>query len=647
MKPSSNERFLVRQAPPIVTRAYKHDNSAAVRILKLEVQEGFLDGLSLDFDPGLNVLIGPRGAGKTSIIELIRFCLGVEAYTPTNDRAAREHALSILRGGQCVVTVEIDGTVHEVARSAEDDPPTRPGAADEVPIILSQNEIERIGLNARGRIRLLDDFGEGDQAGSVDEGRLQADVASLTQRIQSESEVVGRLENEILAFRDVDDELAAAEKDQDEILKGFSQLEPQRKELAKIDSQLAALGIRRELLSEAEQNFTNFLAGLDDLEGDAESLLPEWPPDGAQSQDDLGAARSGVQLILDHLRAVRDQSTDAQRDIQKRLQTLSSEQKAARDSSRSLRSKLDEVQSGAGEISRRVTQLREKVSNRESIQKKAKAANASLKKQQSKRKGLLKKLDALRADRFKGRQAVANRLNKQLGPQVKLTVSRYGVLDQYADAIATALQGSRLRYNSLAPQVAERMTPTELVEAVEHGNAAAIASAVQITVDRAEKVIEVLRKAGSEAILKAEVEDAVSIALLDGADYKISPELSTGQRCTAVLPILLSHPDRVLVMDQPEDHLDNAFVADTVVRTLRLAPRDAQLIISTHNANIPVLGEADLVTHLESDGKRGFVKSSASLDNPDTVSAITRVMEGGEEAFRLRAEFYRDHESGD
>jgi ABC-type ATPase with predicted acetyltransferase domain len=191
------------------------------------------------------------------------------------------------------------------------------------------------------------------------------------------------------------------------------------------------------------------------------------------------------------------------------------------------------------------------------------------------------------------------------------------------------------------------MTPTELVEAVEHGNANAIASAVQITVDRAEKVIEVLRKAGSDAILRAEVEDAVSIALLDGADYKISPELSTGQRCTAVLPILLSHPDRVLVMDQPEDHLDNAFVADTVVRTLRLAPRDAQLIISTHNANIPVLGEADLVTHLESDGKRGFVKSSASLDNSDTVSAITRVMEGGEEAFRLRAEFYRDHESGD
>lgn len=611
--------------------------------MKLDVEEGFLHGLSLDFSPGLNVLIGPRGAGKTSVIELIRFCLGTEAYTPANDRAAREHALSILGGGQAVLTVEIDGATYELARSAEDETPTLPVGTKAPPIVLSQNEIERIGLNARGRIRLIDDFLSSDQSDRVDEGRLQADVASLTQKIQSEAEAVARLDEEILGFGSVDDELSIAEKEQDAVLKGFSELEPEREELASIDSELMALGNRRDLLQEADENLADLLRDVTDLAGEADEVVPDWPVEDG-GEDELNSARGLVASISDRLKAIQDDGEEAKKDVERKLQASTAKHKAARSRGRTLRSKLDEVQSGAGESSRRVTQLREKKNSREAAKKKVKTARAALKKQQTRRKSLLKQVDALRASRFKTRQKVATTLNKRLGPQVKLTVSRYGVLDQYASAIAAALQGSRLRYNTLAPQIAERMTPAELVEAVEQGKAEAIAKAVKIGEDRAEKIIDVLRGSGSEEILRAEVEDAVEIALLDGPDYKMSPDLSTGQRCTAVLPILLSHSDHVLVMDQPEDHLDNAYVADTVVRSLREAPPDSQLIISTHNANIPVLGEADLVTHLESDGRRGFTKSTAPLDDPATVAAITRVMEGGEEAFRLRAEFYREHD---
>jgi len=596
----------------------------------------------LDFNPGLNVLIGPRGAGKTSVIELIRFCLGAEAYTPANDRAAKDHALSILRGGQCVLTVEVDGVAYELARSAEDDAPRIPAGNGAPPIILSQNEIERVGLDARGRIRLVDDFLSQDR-GKIDEGRLQADIASLTQKIQSEAEGIARLDEEILRYGPLESDLAAAEKEQDEILEGFSQLEPQREELASIDSELLILSGREGVLSEADENISALLRVLTAAKSETADLIPEWPAED-KGEDELKSARRTVESISERLAAIQDDGEDAQKEIHKKLQALNTKHKSARDRSRTLRSNLDEVQSGAGEITRRVTQLREQLNSREAAKKKVKTASEALEKQQAKRKSLLKKLDGLREQRFNARQRVATSLNEGLSPQVKVGVSRYGVLDHYAAAIASAMQGSRLRYNTLAPEIAERMTPTELVEAVERGKADTIAKAVKISEDRAEKIIEVLRGDGSEGILRAEVEDAVEISLLDGPDYKMSPDLSTGQRCTAVLPILLSHSDRVLVMDQPEDHLDNAYVADTVVRTLRDAPSDAQLIISTHNANIPVLGEADVVTHLESDGRRGFIKSCAPLDDPETVSAITRVMEGGEEAFRLRAQFYHEHD---
>lgn len=136
------------------------------------------------------------------------------------------------------------------------------------------------------------------------------------------------------------------------------------------------------------------------------------------------------------------------------------------------------------------------------------------------------------------------------------------------------------------------------------------------------------------------------VALVMGAvDWLPKPtqSLSTGQRCTAVLPILLLHDERVLLLDQPEDHLDNAYVVETLVRSLRKRSASSQTIVATHNANIPVLADAQRVLVMGSDGRRGFVRLAAPLADPAVVNAISQVMEGGAEAFRLRAEFYAEH----
>ncbi len=102
-----------------------------------------------------------------------------------------------------------------------------------------------------------------------------------------------------------------------------------------------------------------------------------------------------------------------------------------------------------------------------------------------------------------------------------------------------------------------------------------------------------------------------------------------------------------MVIDQPEDHLDNAFVTSTLVETLRQRESGDQVILASHNANVPVLGEADLVVHMASDGRRGFVLHAGALDDPDTVQAVTDVMEGGADAFQRRADFYAEHGHGE
>jgi hypothetical protein len=103
--------------------------------------------------------------------------------------------------------------------------------------------------------------------------------------------------------------------------------------------------------------------------------------------------------------------------------------------------------------------------------------------------------------------------------------------------------------------------------------------------------------------------------------------------------------DHPAALDQPEDHLDNAFVVGTLVKAIRARGGSAQTIIATHNPNIPVLGNADFVAHLESDGDRCFVQVTGALDDVAVVNSITNIMEGGREAFQRRAAFYAERGS--
>jgi hypothetical protein len=110
-------------------------------------------------------------------------------------------------------------------------------------------------------------------------------------------------------------------------------------------------------------------------------------------------------------------------------------------------------------------------------------------------------------------------------------------------------------------------------------------------------------------------------------------------KCTAILPLLLARRDVPLIIDQPEDNLDNHFIYETIVDSIRRNKPHRQLIFVTHNANIPVLGDAELVVVLESSGRAGFVAKKGTLD--ECGQEIIDLLEGGREAFELRSQRYR------
>ena len=120
-------------------------------------------------------------------------------------------------------------------------------------------------------------------------------------------------------------------------------------------------------------------------------------------------------------------------------------------------------------------------------------------------------------------------------------------------------------------------------------------------------------------------------------DYRPLDELSGGQRVNILLSLLLEAADeRPLVIDQPEDELDNRFLFETLLPTLGRLKGRRQVILATHNANIVVNGDADQVVQLEASADRGFVAASGAIEDPSVRDAIVRTVDGGDEAFRLR-----------
>ena len=123
----------------------------------------------------------------------------------------------------------------------------------------------------------------------------------------------------------------------------------------------------------------------------------------------------------------------------------------------------------------------------------------------------------------------------------------------------------------------------------------------------------------------------------DGTGPKRLEELSGGQRVSVLLSLLLrTSDDRPLVIDQPEDELDNRFLFDTVLPVLKRLKGRRQIIVATHDANIVVNGDADQVIRLAATANRGRVAEAGAIDDPAVRDAIVRTVDGGDDAFRLR-----------
>lgn len=128
----------------------------------------------------------------------------------------------------------------------------------------------------------------------------------------------------------------------------------------------------------------------------------------------------------------------------------------------------------------------------------------------------------------------------------------------------------------------------------------------------------------------------VSYSLKDGENFQSVKQGSPGQKTAALLAFIFSYGSEPLILDQPEDDLDNYLIYDLIVAHLRQIKQQRQVLIVTHNANIVVNGDAENVIALDVRHGQTRIVTQNSLQDRSIRDEICRVMEGGKEAFHQR-----------
>lgn len=616
-------------------------------IRRITVAGGFLDGLDVSFGDALNCIIGPRGSGKTTLIELIRF--GLDDMPGREGDPLRARIESIVRsnldGGRVELEVETkDGQRFTITRVSGEPPLVFDPNGHSVPGIkvrggmlfqadvFSQNQVENIAEMPNYQLDLLDKFRGEDLSvcyWKIDEARanLESNAAALLPLMTRRE----ALEAEIRELPVIEAKLAGLKQsgtDAAVINQAHANKSLRDRERRVVEE---AARIIRDVAENTKRTSGILVSHFDSLF--SEDLRKG--PNGALMSKLLERLCASAKQFDHHLDSAAEALLGVLAVLKKETAVLEDAHKKQELAFVKLVEKHKDAMAKSGERSALEKRRNELIFKKREIADIGKRIMALT----TAREAMLRKLSQLHDERFAIRSAIAKELTAKLMPSIRVRFEQSRDRTALREYLESVFRGAPSKTNSVSKQIAATVAPDKLAELVRSGDLDQIVERCQISEKRASVVISLLSQ--PEELFKLETikfEDAPSIELFERGEFRESSALSTGQKCTAILPILLFDSINPLLIDQPEDNLDNSYIYQTVVESLREVKQSRQLIFVTHNPNIPVLGDAGLVLVMDSEGKHAKILRRGSVDECKTE--IVTLLEGGEQAFKARKERY-------
>ncbi len=625
------------------------------RLVSFDVEgSGFLRDVFIRWNADLNTLIGGRGVGKSAILETLRYALDIPPYTEVGYRTGTvRHALG--SGGEVRLRVERSGPTgpqcYEIRRILDEDPevvdattgrvvpihPTETFGPGAEPMILLQQEVQAVARDDSFRLQLLDVLvgDAADQAArnvrrTQDDLRRNArDIGALRERLASreqQDERLNTVQHEIGFY----EEQGVAEK--------FAAHTALRTDSTLLDR-------ARESSIPEEPDWLTALATADEVTRRQSANLRAGTSSQKKLLDDAATALDTLADVLARMRREGQAAIDAARSA------FGSVDSRWADGMRPLDEELTRLRRELDTDTLEPTKLLELVAERTSLEPlieelgRVETELGSLRKDRS---TLLRRLRDQRHEEHRLRRETCEAVNERLGQRLRLSVTFKGVRSDYRASLASLLKGSSTSGDTLDRLVSVASTDGAQLASAARAGAPRVEEVFGVSAKVAENIIAWLT-ADEQRLFELETlvpADNVAIELIVDGEPRSLEKLSMGQRATAMLLLLFALPRRTLILDQPEDDLDNRFVYEEVVALLRAEKgigdpsRRRQVISATHNPNIPVLGDAEQVIALDADGGRARILTRASIDDTEVRDSIKTVLEGGEEAFKLRSEKY-------
>ncbi|MHB1833794.1 MAG: TrlF family AAA-like ATPase [Solirubrobacteraceae bacterium] len=618
---------------------------AHARIIGIRWEGGFLDGVKIRLNESLNVLIGGRGSGKSTVIESLRYALDIAPLAKTSKD---EHAAMVkhVLGAGTKIRLEVQirtpaTTTDTIERLIGSKPVVRdstgallhsaPSDLLRGTEIYGQRELAELARDKQRLTSLLAQYlPDGADSGDAAVGQLRdlersrRDILTLRQDVETLDGRLARMPvvKERLARFD-EAGVGAKLRDQERAQQEQQLLTRASSSLQETPDLLDTLTVEADYLAGEEVASLPRAA----LLSRAKSLLDGYNAAVTTAVNTLTAARQKTETDLSALRTEWDGETKEVRDaLEKMLRALQPDGIDGDEYLR-LRRELGTLTPLTGQRATKQAELDRLITERE---------------------GLLITAEDRRAARLRDLQKEAKKVGRNLPGTVQASVrdgddrsALTGLLD---DRISGRLDRVRAALND-----ADLLSPRAFVQACRNGADAIAAAYPSITAAQA----SLLASASAETLMLAEEVDLpISTDLQLNVGTKESPtwrsldHLSTGQKATALLLLLMHRGDGPLVIDQPEDDLDNRFIYEDIVPRLRGTKGKRQVIFSSHNANIPVLGDADqIVSLIAEDGSNGVSgkiidDGLGSIDHPPVRAMVEELLEGGREAFNTRRYLY-------
>jgi DNA repair ATPase RecN len=644
----------------------------------------FFEDLEMPLHPCLTALIGGRGTGKSTVIEYLRYALdrsrredlpndgtdddahGVRSVQSVlSPKAGRDFGHTkgtLLPDHEISADIVVARRRYRVRRSASGYeviqdaglPAARPAPLEVrrlvAPRILSQGQIARIARDPASQRRELDALIDADRLREIEDRRralseMLSQLQATRTRLRERGRMLPAVETDL---QKVCDQIAFLEgAGRQEVLRRFDAFERERLWLEESGNELKDTAARLEEEAGAVSNS-------DRGAGAPLGSTPTWLSSVADRirttreaaavalRGQAGELRTLARVIAmeqaERWQAEYDKARTAYEDLRKEMAERGVDF-AQHEKLLQRRAQLERELAALQKTSQELDEIARKLRDTRLLLVEAHEARLAARREQA---GALEAMDAdvrLDVQPFRDREDFESRRELWFGG-AGVQERDWAVLCEYVfaadgqvpdqtallvEALRDDLEATAARDGALDEQdslVAALVAPSRLTKYFFK----ALARRDRVRLDEIERFLP-------EDLVRAKVRAA------DGL-FKTIETGSVGEKSTAILSLLLSAGDQPIIIDQPENDLDNLYVYNVVVDLLRRRKFTRQVIVATHNANIPVNGDAELIVALGVEDRLGVIQGAGSIDRPAIKDLVSSIMEGSAEAFRLRRERY-------